>query len=84
MLLQLQSRHLQQTETTKGYNNLLGTGYLAEIPSFPNTRYCPRNSLVFQIQDVENLVFQNFRFEILVFQFQTLGFHLNTSYFENM
>ena len=75
---------MQQTETTKGYNNLLGTGYLAEISSFQNTRYCPRNYLVFQIQDMENLVFQSFWLKYFVFQFQILGFHLNIRYFENM
>ena len=47
---QLQSNYLQQTKTIKGHNNLLGTGYLVEIPSFRNTRYFTRNTQYFEFK----------------------------------
>ena len=76
---------MQQIKITKGHNNLLGTGYLVEIPSFRNI----------QIQDVKNLVFQNFWIEIpsisieihwstRYFNWNTRFFIWNTRYFENM
>ena len=38
------SEHLEPAKTTKGYNYLLGTGYLVEISSFHNTRDFSQNT----------------------------------------
>ena len=69
---------MQQTKTTKGHNDLLGTGYLVEIPSF---RILGISLEIPSISNsgVKNLLFQNFwnpgfLIKILGISIEILGF----------
>ena len=73
LCLLVKFKRLEQAKTTKGDNYPLGTSHLVEILSFRNTRYLAPN-LVFQIQDVKNLVSQNFCFETLSISIEIQGF----------